>query len=172
MLFPCSWLECSFEATPFWLRVLRLGQNLALPLLLARQALSSQRLPSLQGNRVQVECPGRSLARLGPCSALLCPFNCMSTVVHAPGRPVPFILFCLVFFMVNGKTVKSLALSQPEEDGPCHFWSRRKLAVLALVFLVLKRGGLAGQDNKWVTGTKRGGAQECRMAGRVWPVAA
>lgn len=38
---------------------------------------------------------------------------------------------------------------------PCHFWSRRKLALVALVFLVLKRGGLAGQDNKWVAGTKR-----------------
>lgn len=51
--------------------------------------------------------------------------------MHAPGktRAFHFVLSC--FFMVNGKTVKSLALSQP----------RRRMA---LPFLEQKEVGLSG----------------------------
>lgn len=66
MLFPSSWLECSFEATILALG-LRLGQNLALPLLLARQALSSQRLPSCQSaSGVSSSVPGEAWLLLCP----------------------------------------------------------------------------------------------------------
>lgn len=70
-----------------------------------------------------------------------------------------FLAGMLAFFMVSGKMVKSSSAEKaqpsqpPQETGTCSFWGRRELkggswlALVALVFLVLKRVGLrrAGQ---------------------------